>query len=325
MPGRPDAVGIRTWARLEGVRGALGRVLRGGNAEVRQGQLVDDRVEAGGHVAGVTEPSLGVAGGRLGDELVELGWDAVNDRTGRGNVSVEARVGDREGVVAREGRCSGQQLEGHHAQGVDIAARPGRGTDDLLGRQVRGRPENHAGGGDAGLGDRPHQPEIDEFHLPVMGNQHVLRFEIAMHQAGPVGDAKAAEHRAQHGHHRVRGHRAPFAQQLAQGAALDEFHHQVGRVVAAVVHRHQTRMLEAGHRKGFPPETGQELMVTGVAGIHHLQCHRPFEPQIEPAVDRRHPAGRDLGVEAVAAVEHHPARVGGGVQRHGHMVGRVRT
>ena len=306
--------------------GALRGMPGGGDAELRQSELVDDLVKLGTHLRGVAETVVRVTRGGPGDELIELRRDAVDHRAGRRYVAVEAGMSDRQRAVAPERGCAGQQFEGHDAQGVDVAARSGGGADDLFGGEVGGRAEDHAGGRDARLGDRPHQSEVDQFHLTVIGDQHVLGFEVAMHQAGPVGGAQAAQHRAEDGYHRVRRHRAPFPQQLPQGAALDQLHHQIGicRVVVPVVDGDQPGVPEPRHRAGLPPEPGQELVVTGVARIHDLQRDRPFQPGVEPPVDRGHAAGRDLAVDAVAAVER-PARQG--VRRHRHMVGRppIRT
>ena len=325
LPGRLAAGGgIGAPARIGSGGGPLGGVSRGGHAEVRQCQLVGDRVEFGAHLRGVGEAFVGVARGGPGDEPIELRGHAGNDRTGRSDVAVEAGVGDRQRVVAGERSRPGEQFEGHHAQRVDVTARPGGRTDDLFGGEIGGRAEDHAGGGDARLGDGPHQTEVDQLHFAVVGDQHVLRFEVAVHQAGPVGGAQPAEQRAEHGHDRVRRHRAAFSQQFPQGPALDEFHHQVGvrRVVVAVVHGDQPGVLEACHRAGFPPEPGQELVVAGIAGIHHLQRDRPFQPHVETAVDRRHSAGRDPGIDAIAPVEHGADE---GVRHHRHMVGPPAT
>ena len=68
-----------------------------------------------------------------------------------------------------------------------------------------------------------------------------------MHQPGAVRHRQTAEHRAEHGSGRVWGHRAAFAQQLAQGAALDELHHQEGMLAvdALVVDGDQAGILQS--------------------------------------------------------------------------------
>ncbi len=90
-------------------------------------------------------------------------------------------------------------------------------------------------------------------------------------------------------------------------------------VDALVVHGDQAGILQPRDGAGLALEPGQELAVAGVAGIHHLQRHRPVQPEVQPAVHRRHPAGGDQGVDAVAAVQHGPderVRLLVGLHRH---------
>ena len=138
-----------------------------------------------------------------------------------------------------------------------------------------------------------------------MGDQHVFRFDVAVHQPGLVRDSQSAEHGTQHGNDGMRGHRAPFAQEFPQCAALDEFHHQkrVSGIISLVVDGNQPGVLQARYRTRLTMESREELLVAGVAGIHHLQGDRPVESNVEPSVDRRHSTGGDPGLDAIAAVE----------------------
>ena len=74
-------------------------------------------------------------------------------------------------------------------------------------------------------------------------------------------------------------------------------------IEALVVDRDQPRILQPRHASGLELETGQELLIAGVAGIHHLQRDRAVQPGVEAAIDRRHAAGGDLGRNAIAPVE----------------------
>ena len=129
-----------------------------------------------------------------------------------------------------------------------------------------------------------------------------------MHQSVAVGHRQPAEHRAEHRGHRVRRHRAALDQQFAQGAALDELHHQerMLAVDALVVDGDQAGILQPCDGARLALEPGQELVVAGIAGIHDLQRHRPIQPEVEAAVHRGHSAGGDHGVDAVAPVQHGP-------------------
>ncbi len=176
---------------------------------------------------------------------------------------------------------------------------------NLLGGQVRGGAQNDTGRSDSSRGDRAHQPKIGNFHLAVVRDQYVFRLDVAMHQPGPVGRGQAAQHRPKRRHHGIRRHRAAFGEQFAQGATLDELHHQkrVPGVQTLVIDRDQPGVLKPGDRAGFQLEAGQKLGVAGVARIHHFQCDRPIQPDIEATVDRRRTAACDLGLYEVAAIK----------------------
>ena len=129
-----------------------------------------------------------------------------------------------------------------------------------------------------------------------------------MHQPLAVRNRKAAQHRREDRGDRMRRHRSALGQQFAQGAALDELHHQerMLAVDALVVDRDQAGVLQPRDGAGLPLEPRQELAVAGIPGIHDLQCHRPIQPKVEPAVHPGHAAGGDQGVDAVPPVQHGP-------------------
>lgn len=61
----------------------------------------------------------------------------------------------------------------------------------------------------------------------MRGNEHVVRFNVAVHQASTVHLVEAHEHRVHHGGSRMRRHGSALGEQLAQRAARDEFHDEV--------------------------------------------------------------------------------------------------
>ncbi len=199
----------------------------------------------------------------------------------------------------------GQQFIGHDARGVDIAARAGVSVAHLLGGQVGGGTENDAGGSDSGFGDGAHQPEVDDLDLALIRDQHVLGFDVAVYQSGAMRGGQPTQYRAQDRCDRMRWHGTAFGQELAQRAALDELHHQewVPGVQALVVNSDEPGIFEPGHGAGLQLEAGQELLVAGVAGIHHLQGDWPIQTRVEAAVHRRGAAGGDLGRNSVAPVQ----------------------
>ena len=59
------------------------------------------------------------------------------------------------------------------------------------------------------------RPKSAIFTSPRVGDQHVLRLDVAVHKARRVRDAERIEHRFGDRAGRVRRHRAAFAQQFA--------------------------------------------------------------------------------------------------------------
>lgn len=128
-----------------------------------------------------------------------------------------------------------------------------------------------------------------------------------MDQACAVRDGEGLENRSGDGSGGVRGHRAAFAQQLAQRAALDELHDQEGvlAVAALVVDADQPGMVEPGYRAGLELEAREELRIGGELWVHHLDRDRSVQTQVHAAVHGGHAAARDGCIDAVAPIEHH--------------------
>ena len=110
---------------------------------------------------------------------------------------------------------------------------------------------------------------------------------------------------------------------VPQGSALDEFHHQewAGGIVPLVVDGDQSGVPQPGDGLSLALESGEELLIAGVARIHHFQRDWAVEPSIEAAVHRGHAAGGNRGLDAVPAVEQHADE---GVRRHRSILGRSR-
>ena len=226
---------------------------------------------------------------------------------------VHSLIGHGERGVTVERCRAGEQLVGEDADGIHVAGRADVAGADLFWREVGRRAQYDTGGGDLGLRECADEPEVGDLDLAAVGDQNVLRLHVAVHQPLVVCHREAAEHRAEHRGDRVRRHRAALDKQFTQRAAVNQFHHQkrVLSVDALVVDRHQAGVLQLCDGAGLALEARQELAVTGIAGIHDLQCHRPIQPEIEPPVDAGHAAGGDQGVDAVAPVQHDPdERVG---------------
>ena len=184
---------------LEQLWTAVQQLLRRRNTIRRQVQLHRDRLQCRRHLVGVGEALRGVAGGGLGDECVEFGRHATDEVARRGHIVLDPLVGHRQRVVAGERHPPGEQFEDQDAEGVHVAAGVRGAGGDLLGGEVGGGAEDHAGGGGVGRGHGADQAEVGDLHLARVGDQHVLRLHVAVHQAGVVGGADRAQHRLGHG------------------------------------------------------------------------------------------------------------------------------
>ena len=311
---RGDRAGV-LWAGSGGALAqVLGRTPGGGHAHPGQTDAPAQSHQHTEQLTGVAVALGGVTPGGPGDHLVQFGGYPLDQRTRPGHVVVHVLEGDRQCSVAAVRRAPGEQLVEQHTGGVDVAACVGGSGHDLFGAEVRGRAEDHVAGSDVRCGHRAHQPEVGDLDGTVVGDEHVLRLDVAVHQPGPVRGGQRGEHRLQHGQRDRHVHGTALPQEFAQGAALYEFHDEerVPAVAALVVHRDQRGVAEPGHRASLELEAGQELRIIGEHRVHDLDGHRTVQAGVEPAVHRGHAAPGDGGVDPVAALEQlaeqvHPA------------------
>ena len=135
--------------------------------------------------------------------------------------------GDLHRRVPGERLAAGEQLEQHDAGGVHVAAGVRDAALDLLGGEVGDGAEQQPGLAVRRAGvDGPGQAEVGHLDPAVVGDQHVLRLDVAVHDAGPVRGREGLEHRLQQVQRLARAHRAPLAHQVAQRAPGHVLHRQ---------------------------------------------------------------------------------------------------
>ena len=279
--------------------------MRHGHAEGRQRQLPRDVVKRVQELGGVPESLLGIAHGGPGDELVEEPRHAADAARRGGHVVVEARVGVLEGRLPVERGGAREQLEEHHAGGVDVAGRRQLVAAHLLGREVSGRADDLVGA-PGGHARGAHQAEVGELDRVVRADEHVVRLEVAVDHVRRVRGREPREHRAHHRGGRVRRHRPALGEQLAQSASRDQLHDQEDHVAvrAEVVDADEVGVRQLRHRAGLAAEAVAEDGVVDVAVVHHLHGDRARETHVHAAVDGGHAAARDGVVDAVPPLEH---------------------
>ena len=238
--------------------------------------VVDRAVQAGEQRAGVGRPGPGSR--RVARAPgVEHGRQALDALDGAGLV-VYVLPGHLHRLVAVVRHPAGEHLEQHDAGRVDVGARVGVPVGDQLRRHVRdGRHElRRSRRAAAGL-DRAGQAEVG--HLATLstrlaaaagrlGDQHVLRLDVAVHQAGPVRGGDRGEHLLQDRQRLDRVEPAALGEQVAQGAALHVLHHQVGQalVAALVVDGDHVGVGEPGDRLRLVGEPVDEVGSSAATG-----------------------------------------------------------
>jgi hypothetical protein len=173
------------------------------------------------------------------------------------------------------------------------------------------------------------QAEIADPHRSVAIDQDIGRLEVAMDDAGGVGDRQAAAGGDEPGQHLppVAGAAAARARERpVERGAVDELHRQEDPAGgdADVVDRHHARMRQPGQCLGLAPQP--RLEVSGKApramGPQQLERDVAVELGIARGIDHTHAAaaeqaGDDIAAEPLARLQH-----GAGLRlvahRHGH-------
>ena len=190
-------------------------------------------------------------------------------------------VQDRHVAVALEQPASGQALEQHASQRVDVGGRPRDLAVELLGRRVpeacRRTPARRRAAG-AGGGD----PEVAEERAAAgLVDEDVRRLDVAMHEAAGVD---GIERRRELPADRQRPRRvecAGGADQLAEIAAVDVAHRDVQHAVlgAGVIDRDDARVVDRGDQPRLEHEALASGVVVGERGVEELQRHAMAQTQ----------------------------------------------
>jgi hypothetical protein len=206
--------------------------------------------------------------------------------------------------IGAERGAPGGRVRHHGAPGEDVRGRAEPGLRlrlEPLRRHVRDRPDHVVGAGVvAGRLERPGDAEVD--HLDAaQGEQHIAGLEVAVDHARAVDRGERGGDADRHAVQVGRGERTVLADHIGQIGSVDEFDHQVRRVVVGIRVEH----LGGAERRHLPgpvhlaAEAAPEAVVAGVLGADHLD--RDLAPvAVPPAqVDRAHAAFAEAGDEGV--------------------------
>ena len=217
-------------------------------------------------------------------------------------------VGDGDRALGCEGHLPGDHLEQADARAVDVRAGICVTTLDVLGGEVGDRPDDHPLGRRGVVGHRAREAEVGDLHPPVVGDEDVLRLDVAVHESGIVRCGQGLEHRVENRQGLLGGEGAVVAQHVAQGATGDVFHGEVGKPgrLALVEDGDDMGVAELRGGPGLPAEARDESWVLGECGAHHLEGYRAIESGVDGLVDGRHATPGDPGHHLVAAVHEGP-------------------
>jgi hypothetical protein len=133
--------------------------------------------------------------------------------------------------------------------------------------------------------------------------QHVLRFDVAVHDAHPVS---RVERRAELGDDlggSAGRQWAALLEQRPQVAARDERHDQVQGAVlglAGIMDRHQVRVRKRRHPGDLAQESLPEALVGGQHRRQHLDHVGARQPGVVREVEDAHPASGELALDPPA-------------------------
>ena len=269
--------------------------------------LVEEPVERARQLAGGRRPRVGVAGDRGGHDRVERRRIVRIDRCRRRHHRVHAAAPGLRG----ERRRSQRQLPQHHAQREHVGAAIDRPAGELLGRHVRDLAQHRAGRSPRQLVLGVRDPEVGELDVAGAREEHVVRADIAVHQAQRATLQIARAMRVIDGacdlgddvDRDVAGQPRAAADHARQAGAVDVLHHEVEAVVVApeVVDRHDAGMDEQRGDARLVDEP-LDLRLRGARlgtgrwrpqPLHRDPAMEARDPDVARQVDLAHPAGAD--------------------------------
>ena len=252
--------------------------------------------------------SAGSAGERLARDGGESGGIDPRTSAGSGTGPVSRARATDAALSPSHGRCAGEHLVQHDAQGEDVRLVRRVLAAGLLRAEVVDRSQGRAGQRHLRLGDRAGDPEVDHLDPPVAADEHVARLHVAVDDAPGMAAASA---RADGGGDPggLGGREGAVApQDRGEVLAVDVLHddERPRRVLAVVVDRDDVGMTQRRGVLRLLAEARREVGIAQVLGTEQLDRDLAPELGIERAVDGRHATLAEQLHEPVAAAKDGP-------------------
>ena len=278
--------------------------------------------ERGEQSSGRREPCLSIDREGKGDDIVEravevrpelrrhracVGRDSKDELRG----CVVAVRSDRLGVRAKEltdltagpDASQRQHLEQDDAQRKHIRALVDPLARRLFGGHVTERAD-HPSLGRPGLGgvEELREAEVEDLYLAI-DEDHVRRFQVAMHDAPRMGGTHGAAHLLEYASQGIVGvvivDRRSQAQAVFECGTLEVLHREerLGAVELHVDRSHDVRVLELGQCLRFSAEAFDEPPAHSIFGMEQFEGYGPPCCKFSCEPDDGHPARSDPPIE----------------------------
>jgi len=265
-------------------------------------------VEHGGDLGGGSEPGVAVAREKHLQHLLEEGRELRVHAARRAGILVEVAVHRRCGIERAERVVPGRELVEYEPERVEVRPTVGVLPEELLRRRVLRRADERAHGREARRGVvHEGEAEVHHLHRVVVGDEDVLRLQVAVDGTGRVDGSQARGDLAADVAAKVLGHFALLASQDAQALARDVLHDEVEDVPSLVSpgispdRAHDIGVAYAAPDLRLTQEAIAELLGEGESGPEHLDRHaRPLRAVGHREVHGAHGARAELGDETVA-------------------------
>jgi hypothetical protein len=214
---------------------------------------------------------------------------------------------ERGEVISLKGQPAGKHFIQHEPEAVDIAAGIGATALDLLGSQVCGGAHDRRGDG-PGERRRAGDAEIDEFRMPVIVDQDVLRLHVGVDEAVAVGVGERRRYLLADTSGCIRIEAAAVTlEELGEATAADVLHHDIATPVLfdQVVHGGDVWVSQRSGGASLVDKAGIAARALAETG-ELLHGYRAAEDSVLSAVHGRHPTLTNDLPEAVAAREQRP-------------------